>query len=78
MEQTTTTAPPGLQLALLSCFELGKALRSGDADTFCELYDSLFLMEDPQDGANLQFKVSCQGVKFEPRAPYFGHWVDSK
>lgn len=52
-----------LQLALLECFKLGKALRTGDADAFCEVYDSL-LHEDNQDGSededgseNLQFKV---------------------
>lgn len=44
-----------LQLALLECYKLGKALRSGDADTFCKVYDSLLLAEDGSE--NLQFKV---------------------
>lgn len=42
------------QLVLSDCFELGKALRSGDADTFCKVYDSL-LAGDP--GENYHFKV---------------------
>lgn len=42
-----------MQLALADCFELGKALRLGDADVFCEVYDSI-----GNDCENFRFKVS--------------------
>lgn len=50
-------ADPSLQLSLSCCFELGRAIRSGDADTFCEIYDSLLRSEDMDDSGNFQFKV---------------------
>ncbi len=43
------------QLGLSECFRLGKALRSGDADLFCEIYDSL--VPTGAAGANFQFTV---------------------
>ena len=48
-----------LQLALHECYKLGKALRNGDADTFCAVYDSLQQAESEAGIENLQFKVSC-------------------
>lgn len=45
------------QLELYDCFKLGRALRSGDADQFCSVYDSLIPAIETT-GANSQFTVS--------------------
>ena len=53
-----------MQLTLTDCFELGSALRSGDADKFCEIYDSILVMDFPElHRGEKMFKVSVQLLK---------------
>ena len=48
-------ASEAVLVGLSECFELGRALRSGDADLFCELYDAI--VPTGTAGANFQFTV---------------------